>query len=326
MICQPGTCVDHYQITRLLGSGGANCVYLAQDQRTRQDVILKFPSDDLIGGAAIFKRYQREVEMGKYLVHPCLQRYLNFGEERSRDYLVLEYLSGQTLRAVMKQYAPAGLSIEEVLRIILQVGETVASLHEQGVIHQDIKPENIMVMDTGEIKLLDLGIAQWKDKQHVSWHGFSSLVGTPDYMAPERLEGQPGTICSDIYAVGMVLYELLCGRTPFEETDGFALVSEHISHDPPIILQFNPTLSPTLTTVVMRAIRRDPEKRYVSMDDLLNDLRHLDKVIPVDYLPCPPKLGGRYRQVIRVALIVMIIFLALITFGVLVQLIHPTAR
>jgi serine/threonine-protein kinase len=325
-IYRPGQRVDHYAIIRLLGRGGASTVYLAQDQDTLQEVILKFPHDDIIGGAAIFARYRREAEIGNRLQHPAIVQHLNRGEQRSTEYLVLEYLRGQTLRAVMKKYAPDLLPLSEVLRIISQVCETLVYVHEQGVIHRDIKPDNIMLLDNGEIKLFDFGIALLKGESHTRWRRDSSLIGTPDYMAPERLWGEPGSVQADIYAVGVVLYELLCGRTPFEEHDGFELITRHISHDPPDILEFNPALQPALATVVMRAVRRDPDRRYASMQDLLHDLGHLDEVTPISYIPDPPRIGGRYRQVIRIALIVLVICLAIIALGVLAQYVHHAVR
>ncbi len=321
-IYQPGQRIDHYEIIRLLGQGGASRVYLAQDRRVLQEVVLKFPHDDVIGGAAVFARYQREAEIGRLLNHPHIQRHLNQGEERSTEYLVLEYLRGQTLRAVMKKRAPALLPTGEVLHILLQVGDALAYAHEHGVIHRDIKPENIMLLENGDIKVFDFGIALLEGERHVRWRGFSSPIGTPDYMAPELLWGKPGSAQSDVYAVGIVLYELLCGRTPFEEHDGFEFITPHISHDPPGILEFNPALSPNLATVAMRAIRRDPGRRYASIRDLLHDLSHLDEVTAVNYIPDPPRIGGRYRQVIRIALIVLIVCLAIIAFGMFAQFAH----
>jgi len=321
-----GQKIDHYQVIRLLGRGGASHVYLAQDWLALQEVVLKFPDDDVIGGAAVFKRYQREAQIGKRLNHPYILQHLNQGEQRSAEYLVLEYLRGQTLRAMMKKFAPELLPTGEVLRILLQVCDALVYAHECGVIHRDIKPENIMLLENGDIKLLDFGIALIEGERQVGWRGFSSPIGTPDYMAPERLLGQRGDACADIYAVGVVFYELLCGRTPFEETDGFAIITRHISHDPPGILQFNPALSPVLATVVMRAIRRDPERRYACMQDMLKDLLDLDSVAAVDYIPDPPKLGGRYRQAIRIALIVLIVCLFIVAFGLLAQFAHHLAR
>ena len=321
-IYQPGQRIDHYEIIRLLGQGGASHVYLAQDRRVLQEVVLKFPHDDVIGGAAIFARYQREAEIGRCFSHPHIQRHLNHGEERSTEYLVLEYLRGRTLRAVMKEYAPELLPTGEVLHILLQVGEALTCAHEHGVIHRDIKPENIMLLENGDIKVCDFGIAVLEGKRRARWWSFSSPIGTPDYMAPELLWREPGSAQSDIYAVGVVLYELLCGRTPFEERDGFELITRHISHDPPGILEFNPTISPALATVVMRAVRRDLGKRYASMRDLLYDLGHLDKVTAVNYIPDPPRIGGRYRQVISIALIVLVVCLCIIAFGLLAQVAH----
>lgn len=148
----------------------------------------------------------------------------------------------------------------------------------------------------GDINIFDFGIAHFEDKRKAIWRGFSSPIGTPDYMLPERFLSRCVDARVDVYAVGVVLYQLLCMRTPFQEQDGFAIMTQHISHDPPDMLQFNPDISPALATVVMRAIRRDPDKRYTSMRNLLNDLQGLDTVKPVDYVPDPPKPGGRYRQ------------------------------
>src|SRR5258706_12634544 len=205
-----------------LEGGVVSQVYLAQDEQTGAAVVLKFPLDDLVGGTAIYQRYLREAEIGERLDHPGVLRHVNQGEQRSTAYLVLEYLDGRTLRTVMHDYAPALLSQAEVRRILLQVCAALVYAHAHGVIHRDIKPENIMLLETGEVKLLDFGIALLLEKER----GFlrrdrSWLLGTPDYMAPERWRGEAGSVRSDIYAVGVVLYELLCGRTPFQEIEGF---------------------------------------------------------------------------------------------------------
>lgn len=325
-IYQPGQAVDHYTILEVLGQGGTSHVYLARDQHTQQEVVLKFPHIDEIGSADVFAGYQREREIGRHLSHPRLQRHLNQGEQRSKDYLVLEYLHGQTLRVTMKQCAPGLLPVEEVICLLLQLVDTLAFVHEQGIIHRDIKPENILQLENGDIVLCDFGIAQWARTSKRRLRGIASPIGTPDYMAPELLWGKPGSVQSDCYAVGIVLYELLCGHTPFKEQDGFELVTQHLSHDPPGILTSQPILSPALATVVMRAIRRDPRKRYASMRELWHDLAHLEDVTPTDYLPDPPLVGGRYRQVLRIALIVLACCVVIVAFGLLAQFAHPAGR
>ena len=212
MIYRPGQCIDHYQITHILGQGAASHVYLAQDLDTGRDVVLKFPSDELIGGAQIFARYLREAEVGRCLSHPAMQRHLNQGETRSTDYLVLEYLDGRPLRVLIQQLAPALLPQSEVLDIIGTVCDALAYAHAQGVIHRDIKPENIMILETGEVKLIDFGIAflEKEPRQGVR-RGFGGLIGTPTYMSPERLRGKSGDARSDIYAIGgSIMHLFLC--------------------------------------------------------------------------------------------------------------------
>jgi serine/threonine protein kinase len=145
-------------------------------------------------------------------------------------------------------------------------------------------------------------------------------------MAPELFWGKPGSARSDIYAVGTMLYELLSGQTPFPREDAFTFVSPHIAHDPPSILQIKPDLPRSLVTVVMRTIRRAASARYTTMDELLHDLRHLDTVSPINYVPAPPRIGGRYRQVITIGLIILIICLLMIAFGFLAQFAHTIAH
>src|SRR5438309_458018 len=285
----PGARIDHYEIIRLLGQGGMNRVYLARDIHNHQDVVLKFPNEDLIGNVGVFERYKREAEIGSRLNHPYVQHLLNVGEERQDHYLVIEYVQGKTLRQVLEEHAPNPLPQKEAIRITLQICDALAYCHEHGVYHRDIKPENIMILDDNNVKIIDFGVALLEGARRVTWRGLSGTVGTPDYMAPEQLRGERGTASSDIYAVGAVFYELLSGRPPFVGENVFAVMNQHVSQDPPSVLEFNPTLSPALATVVMRAIRRDPEKRYKSINDLLHDLCHLDEVPTVQYKPDTPQ-------------------------------------
>jgi serine/threonine protein kinase len=322
----PGERIDHYEIIRMLGHGGMNHVYLAQDILNSQKVVLKFPNDELFGDVAVFERYKREAEIGSRLNHPRIQHLLNTDEKRCDHYLVIEYIQGRTLRTVLEEHAPKLLPPEEATRIIIQVCDALAYAHEHGVYHRDIKPENIMILDSGDIKIIDFGIALLEGARRVTWRGLSGTVGTPDYMAPEQLRGERGTASSDIYAVGAMFYEMLCGRPPFVGENVFAIMNQHVSQDPPSILQFNPNISPALATVVMRAIRRDPEKRYHSMRDMLHDLHHLDEVIPVPYTPETSSFGKRYQRAIVLTLVIIAICLTIIAFGFLAQLAQHAVR
>jgi len=322
----PGTQVDHYEIMRMLGHGGMNRVYLARDISNQQEVVLKFPNDDLIGNVAVFDRFKREIEIGNRLHHPHVQHLLNSGEKRSEEYLVVEYIKGQTLRAILEEHAPNPLPVAEAIRIALQICDALVYCHEQGVFHRDIKPENIMIQEDGNIKIIDFGIALLEGARRVTWRGLSGTMGTPDYMSPEQLKGERGTASSDIYAVGVILYEMLCGHTPFEGENIFAIMNQHVSQDPPSILLMNPQISPALATVVMRAIRRDQAKRYKSVSDLLHDLRNLQEVKPVPYEPEAPRLNQSGRTAIIATLIIIAICLLITALGFLVQFVHNVAH
>lgn len=318
----PGARIDQYEIVQMLGQGGMNRVYLARDLRDRRSVVLKFPNEDLVGNVAVFERYKREAEIGSRLNHPHVQHLLNTDEERREPYLVMEYIQGRTLRKILEEQRDELLPIEEALRIVDQICDALLYCHEHGVYHRDIKPENIMLQEDGSVKIIDFGVALLEGARRVTWRGLSETVGTPDYMSPEQLRGERGLAGSDIYAVGVILYELLCGRTPFDGENVFAIINQHVSQDPPSILTFNSQLSLTLVTVVMRAIRRDPEKRYKTMRDLLTDLRDLAQVQPLPYQPDEPQMNRTSRTAILATLIIIALCLALIAFGVLAQSLH----
>ena len=322
----PGTQIDHYQIIRTLGHGGMSRVYLATDVQNQSEVVLKFLNDDLVGDIAVFERYRRESEIGSRLNHPHIQHTLNADEKRSADYLVVEYIEGQTLRHLLAEYEEKPLPVEEALRITDQICDAVSYCHEHGVYHRDLKPENIMLQPDGNVKIIDFGIALLAGARRVTWRGLSGTMGTPDYMSPEQLRGERGTAGSDVYAVGMMLYEMLCGQTPFDGENVFAVMNQHVSHDPPSILQYNPDLSPALATVVMHAIRRDREKRYKTIDELRADLQHLAEVKPVPYQPASPQINRTGRTAITATLIILVIFLAIIVFGILAQHLHPAGH
>jgi eukaryotic-like serine/threonine-protein kinase len=326
VIYQAGQSIDHYEIIKQLGQGGASRVYLARDRRAQQEVVLKFPNIDELGSADVYARYQREVKIGKLLNHPHIQHHLDSDETHKTEYLVLEYMRGLTLREAMHLQAPERLPIDRIIHIVAQVVDALVYAHGQGVIHRDIKPENIMLLENGDVVLFDFGIAQWRNERFLRLRGFGKPIGTPAYMPPELLLGNAALVQSDIYGVGALLYELLCGETPFGERNGFDFLTEHTSHDPTNILTHNPTLSPALASVVMRCIRRDPDRRYLNMQALLDDLLHLDKVKPVAYIPDPPKIGGRYRPIIRGTIIVLLVLVAIVAFGILVQFAHHAAK
>jgi serine/threonine-protein kinase len=320
-IYQSGHKVDQYRIIQLLALKEDAQFYLAQDWQAYRQVVLKFPLDGAIGGRAIFERFQQEAKIGRTLDHPSFQRTLAFVNNEQGYYLVLEALSGKTLREILVERTPDLLPVSEVLSTILQVCAALASLHEQGVLHGNIKPEHIILLETGHIKITDLGLAQ-RVKSHTLWFPRFFPTGTPDYLPPERWWGCTGSVQSDIYAVGILLYELLCGHPPFGRMITYSLLVPQLAFDPPDIYQACHDLKPQLATMVMRAIRREPRKRYARMQELLTDLKHLDQITPVPYLPDPPLIGGKYRLLLFLFLLTLIVIGALIVCGMTAQLVY----
>ncbi|GAC1398391.1 MAG: hypothetical protein NVS4B12_00280 [Ktedonobacteraceae bacterium] len=326
MTYTPGAQIDHYEIIRMLGHGGMNHVYLAKDVCNQQEVVLKIPNDDILGNVAVFERYKREAEIGNRIHHPNVQHLFNVDEKRSQEYLVVEYIKGRTLRAILEDVAPRPLPLEQALGITMQICDALAYCHEHGVFHRDIKPENIMIEEDGSVKIIDFGIALLEGARRVTWRGLSGTVGTPDYMAPEQLKGERGIAASDIYAVGVMLYEMLCSHTPFEGENVFAVMNQHVSQDPPSILDSNPSIQPALATVVMKAIRRDPDKRYKSIRDMLHDLQNLHDVKPVHYSPEKPQASNWVQQAKWAVLIIICLSLLVIALGILAQFAHHAVR
>ncbi len=310
----------------MLGHGGMSRVYLARDLHDQQSVVLKFPNDDLIGNVGVYERYKREAEIGNRVDHPHIQHMLNTSEKRSDEYLVMEYIKGRTLREVLEDHDGKPLLTSEALRYVLQICDALAYCHERGIFHRDIKPENIMVEDDGNIKLIDFGVALLEGARRVTWRGLTGTVGTPDYMSPEQIKGERGAASSDIYATGVILYEMLSGHPPFEGENVFAVMNQHATQDPPSILQSRPDLSPELATVIMKSIRRDPEKRYKSMREMESALQNWDEVVPVPYVPEKPQQSTWRQQLITATLVVIAIALVVIAVGIAAQLVHHTVR
>ncbi len=315
-----GSQIDRYEIIRPLGRGGMSQVYLAWDTQNQQRVVLKFPNDELIADISTYERYKREGTIGQRISHPHVIHLFSPAEHRSEEYLVMEYVEGRTLRELLDDNQP--LPVSEALPIILQICDALACCHEHGVFHRDIKPENILVQDDGNIRILDFGIARLEGARRVTWRGLTALTGTPDYMSPEQLKGERGAAGADLYAVGVLLYEMLSGRTPFDGENVFARINQHITTDPPSILHFKPDLSPELATVAMKAIRRDPKKRFQSMQEMQHALQNLNEGEAVSYEPDAPHPPYVWQQVAISTWIILTLFGVITLIGLFAQVAH----
>jgi eukaryotic-like serine/threonine-protein kinase len=264
-----GEALDQYQLTELLARSGMASIFKAVDRQTGGAVAIKIPHVQYESDVVFFERFRREEEIGQRLDHPNIVRVFA-PREKSRMYMAMELVEGKPLSSILREQGP--LPVERALEIARQVCDALACLHAHGVVHRDIKPENVHVTASGQVKVLDFGIALLESARRLTWAGLSHAVGTPDYMAPEQLRGRRGDARTDVYGVGMMLYEMLTGHLPSESASSDTRVRAFVAHGPTPPGVHVPGVDPALEAVIMKAIEPDPRDRYALAADLLADL------------------------------------------------------
>ncbi len=231
-------------------------------------------------------RYEREQEIARQLDHPGVQRLIETGYSetvnaetgRRAPYTVLEWVDGGLLREHLYDGKP--LQVEEAVRIAVQLCEALAYCHAKGIVHRDLKPDNVMVTRDGQATLMDFGAALLEGARKITTASLSAALGTPDYMSPEQVQGQRGDARSDVYALGVMLYEMLAGQPPYRGDTALAVMAQHVQSRPAPLRSRNRRVPAALEAVVAKAMRRDPARRYQDMAALAHDLAHLDDVDP----------------------------------------------
>ncbi len=317
-----GEVIDgQYEVQALLGEGGAAEVYRALDRTTGQTVVVKLPHLSTAGDLAAFNRYTREIEIGAHLDHPGIQRLLS---DDRKPYMVMQYVEGDSLRMYLRAHAP--LPVGQVLGIGIQLAQALEYVHDQGVVHRDLKPDNIVIGPDGNVTLMDFGIALRLASRRLTFSHLSNAVGTPDYMAPEQVRGERGDARTDVYALGVVLYELLTGRVPYPaDADGaIEAMRRKVETDPPLVRRLRPEVPEAVQAIVYRALRRRPEERYASMAELRQDLEHPDSVAIPTYMADipPPKPLGDLPPWRTTGTILAVILGAMLLLGFLAQNLH----
>jgi serine/threonine protein kinase len=290
----PGDLIGHYVIERPLGRGGEAAVFQARDAGSGRRVVLKVLEPSQLGEVAAFERFRREVEIGRRLEHPGIPRIIEAHEDGRPPYIVLEYMEGQSLRSIIDRSRQ--LSLGRALAIATSLAEVVAYCHAHRVYHRDLKPENILVDAEGRAKIIDFGIALLEGAPRVTWRGFSGLVGTPEYMAPEQIRGERGGPQTDVYALGLILYEMLAGRPPFRSPNPLSTMYQHLNMSAEPLRRLRPDVPAPVAAIVARAMRRRKEERFADAGELSEALRHPERVdTGILERPDPP-LGAPLRD------------------------------
>jgi len=273
---QIGDQFDHFQIRAHIAKGGMSDIYRAYDLLSGKDVVLKIPDSMSIGDPAQYERFQRELEVMRTLNHPAIQKGTGSGTYNNTPYLVTELIEGESMRDLIKNKAP--LSAEESVELTRKIADGLAHCHDHGIIHRDLKPENILITSEGQPVILDFGLALTKGAHRVTYANLSSAAGTPDYMAPEQIEGHRGDQRTDIYALGIMLFELLTGGPPYSGDNNLAVMAQHLKGGIPRLDRIQAGVSPQLAAFVARCLQREPESRFSDMHALLDGLDHLESM------------------------------------------------
>jgi eukaryotic-like serine/threonine-protein kinase len=275
MTLHTGDQLDHYRIEALVARSGMASIYRGTDLRNGRQVAIKIPHPEVESDPALFDRFHREEEIGKILDHPGVMKVFA-DQDRSRVYMVMEWVDGRLLRKILDEQHK--LPTERALQLALRVLDALDYIHSRGVVHRDLKPENVMVDNRDNIKLIDFGIAANAKSRRLTFAKLSQTMGTPDYISPEQVKGKRGDARSDLYALGVMLYEMLTGKVPFTGENAFLIMNDRLLNNPVPPREIDPSITPELQEIIYRALERDPKNRYATARDFAGDLQHPEKV------------------------------------------------
>ncbi|HSD96742.1 MAG TPA: serine/threonine-protein kinase [Sulfuricaulis sp.] len=257
-VLEPGSMVGRYLTLSRVGVGGMGVVYRAHDTELNRTVALKVLPPQLCKHTEYLKRFRTEAQAQARLNSPHIITLYELMEHSAGEILVLEYVEGETLENRLRHYGP--MSVSEAIRIFDQALRGVEHIHQMGVVHRDLKPSNIFITRDGAIKLMDFGVARLMDNHDPSQNG--TMVGTLLYISPEQINGRETDYRSDIYTLGVSLFEAVTGRLPFERRSDYALMHAHVQENPPSPKEFQRRLPRELESVILKAIEKDPNRRF----------------------------------------------------------------
>ena len=259
---------DRYEIIKTIGEGGMANVYLANDTILDRKVAIKVLRGDLSNDEKFIRRFQREALSVSNLSHPNIVEVYDVGKEDGQYYIVMEYIEGKTLKQLLKKRET--LTLPEVIDIMLQLTDGLAHAHESYIIHRDIKPQNIMILDNGLVKITDFGIAMALNATQLTQT--NSVMGSVHYLPPEQANGKSATVKSDIYSLGILMYELITGSVPFKGDNAVEIALKHMKEKIPSIRKQNPTIPQSVENIVIKATAKNPRNRYDSVKEMHDDL------------------------------------------------------
>lgn len=260
---------DRYQIIRTIGEGGMANVYLAHDTILDRDVAVKILRGDLADDEKFVRRFQREAISASSLSHPNIVEMYDVGEDDGQYYIVMEYVEGKTLKSLIKRRG--ALTLPEVIDIMLQLTSAVACAHDSYIIHRDIKPQNVLIKEDGTVKITDFGIAMALNSNELTQT--NSVMGSVHYLPPEQANGSGATIKSDIYSLGILMFELLTGKLPFKGENAVEIAIKQMREKIPSVCEINSAIPQSIENVILKACAKNPKNRYDNVLEMHDDIK-----------------------------------------------------
>jgi len=289
-------------------------IFRATDLRNSRQVAIKVPHPEMESDPVLFDRFKREQDIGISLDHPSVMKVFS-DDDRSQLYMVMEWVDGKLLRQILneqKKFPP-----ERAVRIALGICDALNYIHNHGIVHRDLKPENIMVDAEDRVKLIDFGIAGQAGARRLTFAKLSQVMGTPEYISPEQVKGKRGDGRSDIYALGVMLYEMLTGKAPFQGPNPFAIMNDRLLNNPIPPREIDPSISPELQEIIYRAIERDPKNRYANAHEMALDLQHPERVGVAERPELRDWKKRRTPWIRQVLFYILIALIPVLVFGLL---------
>jgi serine/threonine protein kinase len=321
------TLADRYEIIEELGKGGMGRVYRVEDTKLKQEVALKLIKPEIAKDRKTIERFRNELKTARMIAHKNVCRMFDLGEAEGAHFITMEYVSGQDLKGLVRQSGQ--LAVGTTINIATQVCEGLIEAHKLGVVHRDLKPSNVMIDKDGNARIMDFGIARSLEAKGIT--GAGVMIGTPEYMSPEQVEGKEVDQRSDIYSLGVILYEMVTGQVPFEGDTPFTIGMKHKGETPQNPRELNTQISDDLSRVILRCLEKDKEERYQSAGEVRSELVNIEKGIPTTEKAAPKRKPITSKEItvtfgLKKLLIPGLLFIGIVIIGLIIWQLLPEKK